>query len=66
MYTFSVVTGLRHDRVGVGPSAGLHVRHELRVRDVTDVEHSDTANSLLADRIGHAAKAAVRPAVGRL
>ena len=60
------IARLRHDRVRMRAAAGLHARHELRMRDVGDIEDADAAHAVLADRIGNAAKLAIRPAVGRL
>ena len=49
----------------VGPAAGLHVTHILRVGDVADVEDADPADPLVAHRVLDALCAAVQaPAVG--
>ena len=54
-----VVARLRDDGVGVRAAAGLHARHQLGAGDVRDVEDADAAHAILADRIRHAAEAAV-------
>ncbi len=61
-----VVSWLRHDRVRMRSAAGLHARHERRVLDVGDVEHTDAAHARLAHGLGHAAEAAVGSADVRL
>ncbi len=59
----SRVLRVGHHGVGVRAAAGLHTGDRLGVRNIGDVEDADAAHPVLADRIRHALRAAVEPAV---
>ena len=53
------VLGVDDQRVRMRAAARLHRRNLPRLADVADVEDAHAAEPLLADRLGHAARAAV-------
>ena len=56
------VVGVRNQRMGVGPAAGLDRRDLPRIVQIAQIEDANPSKTLRTHRVGHALEAAIEPA----